>query len=234
MKTANHIMRSGGVVLMNRPYHDCVLAPSKRTHNMSLEPNRRDIERHIGLLTEPWVQLGLNALMEIRCLNENGASRHLKFDPTDEGSMDDAITQAINLNDQGWNIYVCVNPIEQRHKGYADDDAIVGAFFQFADADTEEAAKAIRSFEAQPDFYVVTGTTPFERIHAYWQVECIEGMEKWKHGQKLLIAKFASDKNINNPSRIMRLAGSVSWPKQQKQQKKHIPELTKLEEVLIW
>jgi len=43
---------------------------------MSLEPNRRDIERHIGLLTAPWIKAGLNALMEIRCLNENGAKRH--------------------------------------------------------------------------------------------------------------------------------------------------------------
>ena len=201
---------------------------------MSLEPNRRDIERHIGLLTAPWVKLGLNALMEIRCLNENGTSRHQKFDPTDEGFMDDAITQSINLNDQGWNIYVCVNPIEQQHKGYADDNAILGAFFQFADADTDEAAKAIRAFEVQPDFWVITGTAPFERLHAYWQVESIENLENWAQGQELLIERFATDPAIKNPSRIMRLAGTISWPKQQKQEKGYIPELTKLDEVEIW
>jgi len=201
---------------------------------MSLEPNRRDIERHIGLLTDPWIKAGLNALMEIRCLNENGAKRHRKFDPSDDGFLDDAVTQAINLNEQGWNIYVCVNPVDPSHESYANDDAIIGAFFQFADADTDEAAKAIRTFEVQPDFYVITGTTPFERLHSYWQVESIENLENWAQGQELLIERFATDPAIKNPSRIMRLAGTISWPKQQKQEKGYIPELTKLDEVEIW
>ena len=147
--------------------------------------------------------------------------------------MDDAITQAINLNEQGWNIYACVNPVDPSQSSFADDDAIVGACFQFADADTDEAAKAIRAFEVQPDFYVVTGTTPFERLHAYWQVENIENLENWAQGQELLIERFAADPAIKNPSRIMRLAGTVSWPNQRKQQKEYIPELTKLEEVEI-
>ena len=57
--------------------------------------------------------------------------------------------------------------------------------FQFADADTEDAAKSIRSFSTQPDFYVITGKTPFERLHAYWQVAGISDIDEWKGAQLL-------------------------------------------------
>ena len=35
---------------------------------MILEYNRSAIERHIDLLTKPWIEDGLSALLEIRCL----------------------------------------------------------------------------------------------------------------------------------------------------------------------
>ena len=96
---------------------------------MSLEPNRRDVERHIELLSAPWNAIGLSATMELRCLKENGPSQVIQFEPPDTDQTDDAITRIMNLNEQGWNAYVCVNPIHPTHTGYANDDVIVGAFF---------------------------------------------------------------------------------------------------------
>ena len=201
---------------------------------MLLEPNRRDVERHIELLTAPWNEMGLSATMELRCLKENGPTQFTKFDPSDTDDVDDAITRVMSLNEQGWNGYVCVNPINPTHSGCANDDVIVGAFFQFADADTEDAAKSIRLFSTQPDFYVITGKTPSERFHAYWQVAGISNIDEWQEAQFLLIECFKSDKAINNPSRIMRLAGTVSWPNTKKKEKGYIPELTTFEEVKAW
>ena len=201
---------------------------------MTLEPNRRDIERHIALLTAPWNEAGLSAKMELRCLKENGSPQVLQFEPSDTDQTDDAITRVMRLNEQGWNAYVCVNPINSSHSGYANDDVITGTFFQFADADTEDAAKSIRLFGTQPDFYVITGKTPSERLHAYWQVAGISNIDEWKEAQFLMIDCFKSDKAIHNPSRIMRLAGTVSWPKKQKKEHGYIPELTSLEEVKSW
>lgn len=201
---------------------------------MSLEPNRRDVERHIELLTAPWNEMGLSATMELRFLKENGPTGFTKFDPFDSDFIDEAITQAISLNEQCWNVYVCVNPINSTHAGYANDEVIVGAFFQFADADTEDAAKSIRLFGIKPDFYVITGKTPFERLHAYWQVAGISKIDEWREAQFLLIERFKSDQAINNPSRIMRLAGTVSWPNTKKKEKGYIPELTTLEESNTW
>ena len=41
---------------------------------MTLEPNREDIDRHIELLTQPWIDTGLVANSEIRCLKEKVGS----------------------------------------------------------------------------------------------------------------------------------------------------------------
>lgn len=201
---------------------------------MTLEPNRVDIERHIELLTQPWRDADLVANAEIRCLKENGGSKSYLFNPSDGDETDEAVSKMIRLNEARWNGYICVNPVDPKHVGCAADNNIVDAYYQFADADTEASAKSIRAFTTQPNFYVITGKTPFERLHAYWMVDDIEGLDEWKLAQNLLIQRFDSDKNIKNPSRIMRLAGTVSWPNAQKLKRGYIPELTALQEIEAW
>jgi len=73
---------------------------------------------------------------------------------------------------------------------------------------------------------VKTGTTPFARGHAYWELEepC-QNMDAWKEVQKSIAASLHTDPAVINPSRIMRVAGTVSWPNKKKQEKGYIPEL---------
>jgi hypothetical protein len=198
---------------------------------VTIKPNRRDMERHIELLTEPWLEHGLKAVMEIRYLN-NGKCTHFHFDPTDDGFQDEAVSRAIDLNLDGWNIYVCVNPISSAHAGMANDAAIVDAYFAFADADDYSGAEKLLSAAPKPDFFVETGRTPTLRVHAYWQIDGIPNLEDWKQLQKNLIHKFGTDPQIINPSRIMRLAGTISWPSGQKRKRGYVPELTKLKVLL--
>jgi len=68
---------------------------------MSLEPNRKDIERHIELLTQPWKDANLSANAEIRCLKENGGSKSFLFNPSDSDKTDDAVSNLIRLNEVG-------------------------------------------------------------------------------------------------------------------------------------
>ena len=206
-------------------------APQTEIFVMIHDANRGDMERHIHLLTQPWLEDGLKAVLEIRCLR-NGKCAHLPIDPTDDGFVDQAISQAVDLNLNGWNIYVCVNPISTTHVGMANDTAIVGAYFAFADADDDSGAKQLLGAAPKPDFLVETGRTPTQRVHAYWRVDGIPNLEDWKQLQKNLIHKFGTDPQIINPSRIMRLAGTISWPPEQKRKRGYIPELTKLTEVL--
>ena len=197
---------------------------------MILEYNRSAVERHIDLLTQPWIEDGLSALLEIRCLKVGGGSKSIYVDPTDDDLLDDAITKVCDLNQAGWNGYVCVNPMDNTNVGPANDEAIVGAYFVFADADDGEASKRLLASSLQPEFYVQTGSTPTQRLHAYWRVDYILDLDNWKVMQEHLVANFGSDPAICNPSRIMRLAGTVAYPSETKRTRGYIPELTLLKE----
>lgn len=103
----------------------------------------------------------------------------------------------------------------------------MAAFYCFADGDDEDGMKNILSF-AGPQFTmsVKTGTTPFVRGHAYWRLEepCLN-MDAWKGVQKSIAASLKTDPVVHNPSRIMRIAGTVSYPDEKKRGKGYITEL---------
>lgn len=198
---------------------------------MSLECNRDHIERHISLLTQSWHTDNLSAIMEIRCLRENAPARSMTFDPTDDWLLDDAISSAISLNLAGWNVYVCVNPISSLKSGSADAKSIVAAYYIYADADDFEAASRLRSASPRPDFFVRTGSKPYERLHAYWAIQDIASLHEWQRMQAALIEQFKTDPAIKDASRIMRLAGTISYPGKAKVKKGYETELTVLEEL---
>lgn len=198
---------------------------------MDIEPNRADMERHIQLLTEPWHADQLAAVMEIRCLREGGQVQSFKFDPHDPGFLDDAVSRAIALNEAAWNVYVCVNPIDATWQGQANDASILTAYFAFADADDSEASGRLEVAPILPDFIVRTGQTPHLRLHAYWRATGIPDLEGWRSMQTALIQNFGTDPNVKNPSRIMRLAGTTSFPIERKKKRGYVPELTSLQEV---
>jgi hypothetical protein len=199
---------------------------------MTLEnkPNRRDMERHIELLTEPWADHGIEAAMEIRCLKENRSPVSLRLKPLDAAFRQETLSQAMQLNEGGWNIYVCVNPIRNNWTGAAKDEAIVAAYFAFADADDSGAAERLVRAEPSPDFVVHTGSVPHGRLHAYWRIEGIPDLEAWRDMQSALIARLGSDPAIKNPSRVMRLAGTLSHPDGSKTARGYLTELTRLKE----
>ena len=56
----------------------------------------------------------------------------------------------------------------------------------------------------------------------------MENMSDWRQIQKNLIGWLGTDKGIHNPSRIMRIAGTVSYPDRAKQLRGYQVELTRL------
>lgn len=197
---------------------------------MTLEPNRVDIERHIELLSQPWKDANLSANAEIRCLDGNGRSKSYLFNPLDSDETDHAVSKMIGLNDVGWNCYICVNPIDPGHRAPARDRDILTAFYAFIDADDENASSNITQSPLLPDFCIQTGTIPEKRMHAYWSVSDVPCLQEWSEVQSKLIGYFGSDPAIKNPSRIMRMAGTISYPKEDKISRGYIPEITHLVE----
>ncbi|MCL7404460.1 RepB family DNA primase [Paradonghicola geojensis] len=196
---------------------------------MTLEPNRTDIERHLELLVSPWRDLFV-AKIEFRALKENTAPSRW-FSGVEPDELEQSIDRVIQLNDDqlARNVYVTVNPVRPDLTGSASDRDIITSFYAFADADNGAAASRLRYAEPKPTFFVQTGKTPEPRLHAYWRLEGTEDLSEWSALQKAIQQNLGTD-SVHNPSRILRLAGTVSWPPKHKMNRGYAPEVTKLVE----
>ena len=198
-------------------------------NKMEMAPKSEIMKQFITQITKNWNEVG-QPLLEIRAISQSGSTNAARF-RLDQ--IDEAVQHAEAMNAAKANIYMCINAIdpikaEDIPAGKAAKDSdILAAFYCFADADTKGAMENIMSF-AGPKFTmsVKTGTTPFSRGHAYWELEepC-QNMDAWKDVQKSIAASLQTDAAVINPSRIMRVAGTVSWPNKKKQDKGYVPEL---------
>ena len=194
---------------------------------MEMAPKTEIIKQFIAQITENWNTVG-QPLIEIRSISQSGSANAARFALK---NIEDAVQHAQAMNANKQNIYMCINPIDpiiEIPAGQAAKDTdILAAFYCFADADTAGAMENILSF-AGPKFTmsIKTGTTPFARGHAYWRLEePVKNLKAWRDVQKAIAASLQTDAAVVNPSRIMRVAGTVSWPNEKKQTKGYVPEL---------
>lgn len=191
------------------------------------QASETDIFGFLQTITEGWEALSGNPMIEIRCISQTRSTQSALFPLI---QIDDAVEHAYKMNAAKQNVYVCVNPVNGTNISAgkaAKDSDIMAAFFCFADADDDGAMQNILSF-AGPKFTmsVKTGTTPFVRGHAYWRLEDpVFNLDAWRDMQKRIAASLKTDPMVVNPSRIMRVAGTVSWPNSDKQAKGYVPEL---------
>jgi hypothetical protein len=197
-----------------------------------LQADATAVAEFMGRICEGWEALAEhNPMIEIRCI---GAARNVTVARFALDWQDEAVEHAIRMNEAKQNIYMCVNPIDgfakiESGKG-AKDENILAAFYNFADADDEGAMANVLSF-AGPKFTmsVKTGTVPFVRGHAYWRLEePVRNLQAWRDVQKNIAGVLNTDATVVNPSRIMRVAGTVSWPNADKQKRGYVPELVTL------
>ena len=200
---------------------------------MSFDVIRADKEtslRFITEITKDWQETTQDGMFEIRCLGEKNRTPVAKRFTLDE--MSDAADMAIRMNATKLNVYMTINPISlsafiQQGKGATDTD-IVRTHYSFADADDQQGLLGLTRLSNQtpPDITVTTGTIPHERRHAYWQLAepCFD-MQLWVSKQMHIAEHCKTDGSIRNPSRIMRLPGTVSYPTVAKQAKGYAPEL---------
>lgn len=190
-------------------------------------PEPKTIKAFLSRITRRWNTLSSAPLLELRGLRQGAAPEIWQY-PLCE--IQSAVDDAFALNGRGHNLYVCVNPIVGGTAGTATDSDIACALFCFADADDATGSDAIKKANPKPSFVVKTGTTPWERLHAYWELEqpCYD-LACWRTLQRNIASNLGTDKSITNPSRIMRLAGTVAYPSAQKASKGYIPELVEFQ-----
>ena len=203
--------------------------------NKKLRADKNTIARFITEITGGWSdypdQVGL---FEIRCLGEDKTTVSQIFALDAVGEATDL---AFRMNANKLNVYMTINPINidaviKSGKGAKDGD-ILRAHYSFADADDVQGLNGLNELSGliEPDIIVTTGTIPHERRHAYWRLTepCLD-LQLWKERQKQIAVKFKTDKVVVNPSRIMRVAGTVSYPNSTKLAKGYVPELVTMHE----
>ena len=197
--------------------------------------DRDIIAQFITIITADWSntphQVGG---FEIRCLGENRSTVSQIFALN---AVSEATDLAVRMNANKLNVYMTINPIDMgavvKSGKSANDSDILRAHYSFADADDMQGITGLDELAGliEPDITITTGTIPHERRHAYWRLTepCLD-LPLWKERQKQIAVKFKTDKAVVNPSRIMRLAGTVSYPSSSKATKGYVPELVTMHE----
>ena len=169
--------------------------------------------------------------VEIRCLYpDKGKPEAHTFDATT--GLKEAVEHSKTFNNAGLNIYFGINPRMPSVApfGACSEKDVEAAFYSCADLDDQKSyIRYKESDNLEPSFVVMTGTIPARRGHLYFEHDDVcRNLPAWKNIQCGIIDHYASDPAIKDTPRIMRLAGSISFPSQKKTKKDYVPELVKL------
>lgn len=204
--------------------------------NEKLQADKATIIAHLSHITRRWHELQQPCLLEIIHLTpaDKAELRDCAHFRPDAQGISDAADHIAAMNGYKLNSYATVNPIDATNRPAARKRAsashILASFFHWADADDATAAANIRNFsEAQCTFFVLTGTVPSFRPHVYFELEePTRNLAAWQATQEAIAATLVTDGSVVDPPRMMRLAGTVNWPKPSKVAKGYVPELTTL------
>jgi len=193
---------------------------------VELTPNKEMMQKQL----EAIFQNATEGLVEIAYTSESSALNHAKlFDCGDIESIVD-FAHSINSKD-GHNVYFspALRKVDTPKNVRAKDNDFHSTYCLFADFDDEggleNAKKKYTEFQLEPPFGVITGKTPHPRGHIYYPLEePVSDPTLMKELNTLLAEHLGGDPSITNPSRVMRLAGTIAYPKK----KNRVPEMTEV------
>jgi hypothetical protein len=193
----------------------------------SMTPDRDAIRRDLQYMTRRWAELPEPAQFEIRAFGEGKQTQTALFQ---SGWIEDAVDWIAGMNALKFNCYAVRNPIRTSVTRSASDADIIASFFLWADCDEPGAAGNVSRFDGPKwSANVTTGRTPDTRVHVYWELDVpCSDLGAWRQMQSDIAAHFKSDPSVINPSRIMRVGGTINWPAAHKRAKGYITELCTL------
>jgi hypothetical protein len=142
--------------------------------------------------------------------------KHAKLFGTDQ--LDELVTEAARLNATPMcNVYIGAalrHPDAPPFGRSQDRDAwaLTCAYVDLDDPGAATAAKDIYGID-KPTMVIVTGRAPHVRAQMWWRLEePITNTEWWPALLRGMATRMGADSTVTNPSRVMRLAGTVAWP----------------------
>lgn len=195
----------------------------------SLKPNTELMRKHLEHLFLGYLDGCHDGLIEIAWTDTaDGKLRHARLFGTDQ--IEDAIACAAEQNAiRGQNVYFGAalrkKDVADNHR--AADEDILALTAYYVDIDDAVAARTYEEKykDCPPTCVVVTGSTPHPRLQLWWRLEDADcDLDRARGQNAALAAAFGGDRAVVNPSRVMRLAGSIAWPAKPGR----VPELTEL------
>jgi len=163
---------------------------------------------HEGLVELAWT--------DTKPIDGKYALRHARLFGTDR--LDELVDEAARLNSQPMcNVYIgaALRKPDTAFFGRGQDSdayALTAAYVDLDDPGAATAAKEIYG-RAKPTLVVVTGRAPHTRAQMWWRLdEPLTDPSEWPSLLKGMAAAMRADSTVTNPSRVMRLAGSIAWP----------------------
>ena len=180
----------------------------------SLKPDLATMRQHVGAIVQPYAsgQIEIVGFPEVR----GGPVQPRHFDVAAVEAMISHATE-INVN-EGVNVYV--SPARREGapaNGRANADHVVGTRWIWLDYDepgTAEAAAAMfEGANMAPTFKVTTGAIPHLRQQFWFLLADEVSGNQVRDVIGRLIETTSADPAPKDPPRVMRIAGSLAWPK---------------------
>lgn len=188
----------------------------------TLAPNDADMRTHLDHLFGGYLDGHHDGRVELSWTETSPDDagryrlRHACFFGTDQ--LDELVEEAARLNAQPMcNVYVgaALRHPDTPPFGRARDDDFGAAMALWCDLDSADAVQqALANYaHAKPTLLVMTGEHPHQRVQCWWRLaEAIEDPETLRNALSGIAYKMGGDTTVTNPSRVMRLAGSIAWP----------------------
>jgi hypothetical protein len=199
------------------------------SHDASpLEPNKSDIAKHLYALFAPdFVQAYPDSWIEIAygdpAVGPNEAGNFSPF------KLEEAIAFAEQKNRAGLNVYVgaALRHGERPYRGRASRHHVLAASHAWVEydgaGDDERIASILKDKNLVPAIVITTGIVPYPRRHLYFWIDGSATPEEVGTANAALKKLLGTD-GVQNPDRIMRLAGTVSYPKDTKRDLGYVAE----------
>lgn len=187
--------------------------------NNSLSPNRDDMLKHLQFLFSEPAEFKDGKIEIAYTPSHSGAVNQAEW--FDLSELEKAADFAFKTNSQqGVNVYVGAalrNPdtFPGSRSDINDYYAATAVWVDLDDPGTAEAARA-KYAGLPPSLVVVTGRHPHLRAQAWWHLGYPEeNAATHKENLAHICAALNGDKAVVDSARVMRLAGSLAWPKKE-------------------
>lgn len=193
-----------------------------------MQPNKNDILAHLNFLFSEPAEYK-DGLIEIAYTpTDSGAVNKAEYFTPDEIEKAADFAERINAQ-EGVNVYVGAalrNP-DTAPFGRSNAADYYAASAIWCDLDDPGAAETAKEKYSRlpPSLIIVTGRAPNLRAQAWWKLMLHE-TDAAAHKDNLahICAALNGDRAVVDPARVMRLGGTIAWPKKEGR----VPELTEI------